>query len=223
MGRSADAPLPALRYPTRRVPLVELSTRSGGAKRAFDVVVAGVGLLCSWPLWMLISSAIKLEDRGPVFYRQARIGQGGRVFHVWKFRSMVPDAERTTGAVLAAENDSRVTRVGRFLRATALDELPQLWNILRGDMSFVGPRPERPELVSEFRRTVEGYDSRFVVVPGLTGLAQVYGRYDSSAREKLRYDRLYIRCGTMRLDIRLIALSSWVTVRGKWEHRGPKF
>src|SRR2546422_9469200 len=89
MGRSADAPLPALRSPTRRVPLVELSTRSGGAKRAFDVVVAGVGLLCSWPLWVLVSSAIKLEDRGPVFYRQARIGQGGKVFHVWKFRSMV--------------------------------------------------------------------------------------------------------------------------------------
>src|SRR2546422_2934053 len=121
-----------------------------------------------------------------------------------KFRTMQVHAEEKTGPVLASENDPRITWLGRYLRAARLDELPQLWNILRGDMSFVGPRPERPELVSEFRRTVEGYDSRFVVVPGLTGLAQVYGRYDSSAREKLRYDRLYIRCGTMRLDIRLI-------------------
>jgi lipopolysaccharide/colanic/teichoic acid biosynthesis glycosyltransferase len=116
-----------------------------------------------------------------------------------------------------------VTRVGHVLRATALDELPQLWSIFRGDMSFVGPRPERPELVNEFRRSVPGYDDRFAVAPGLTGLAQLYGRYDSSARVKLRYDRLYIARRSVGLDARLIGLSFWVTFRGKWEQRGSKF
>ena len=132
-------------------------------------------------------------------------------------------AEEETGAVWAAENDGRVTRVGRVLRATALDELPQLLNIFKGDMSFVGPRPERPELVERFQREVPDYDQRFAVRPGLTGPAQIYGQYGSHPRDKLRYDLLYIKNQSLWLDLKLIALSFWITLRGKWEDRGRKF
>lgn len=218
-----STPFPGVGRPPEAGASVTTAPRSARTKRAVDVVLSSAGLVVAWPVWAMIALAIKLDDGGPIFYRQVRVGRWGRAFQVWKFRSMVPDAERHTGAVLATEHDSRVTRIGRFLRATALDELPQLWNILNGDMSFVGPRPERPELVDEFRRTVPGYDDRFAVVPGLTGLAQVYGRYDSSARAKLRYERLYICRRTLGLDARLIALSFWVTFRGKWEHRDSKF
>ena len=193
------------------------------AKRALDIMLSGLGLVLSAPLWAVISLAIKLEDGDGIVYGQERMGKGGQVFRVLKFRSMVRDAERETGAVWASENDARITRVGRFLRAIALDELPQLLNIVRGDMSFVGPRPERPELVARFREHISGYDSRFVVQPGLTGLAQIYGRYDSHPRDKLRYDLLYIRKRSFCLDLKLIVLSFWITLRGKWEYRGRKF
>lgn len=136
---------------------------------------------------------------------------------------MIADAERVTGAVLSSVNDPRITPVGRFLRATALDELPQLINILRGDMSFVGPRPERPEFVERFRRSIPGYDRRLAERPGLTGLAQVYGRYESKPHHKLRYDLLYIRRCSVPLDLKLIALSFWITFRGRWQHAGAKF
>jgi lipopolysaccharide/colanic/teichoic acid biosynthesis glycosyltransferase len=192
-------------------------------KRAFDVVLSGVGLLFSFPLWAVIATAIKLNDGGAVFYPQARVGMGGTRFRSWKFRSMTEGSDAGVGPLQARERDPRVTRVGRLLRATAMDELPQLWNIFKGDMSFVGPRPERPELVSEYRRTVPGYDARFTVAPGLTGIAQVYGSYDSTPRIKLRYDLLYIDRRSLWLDARLVALSFWVTFRGKWEHRGAKF
>lgn len=192
------------------------------AKRVMDLVLASLGLLLSAPAWLVVAAAIKIEDGGPIFYRQRRVGQGGRIFAVLKFRSMVVDAERETGPVWAQQNDRRVTRVGRFLRATALDELPQLWNILRGDMSFVGPRPERPELVDRFRREVPNYDVRLIVKPGLTGLAQVYGRYDSPPRHKLKYEKLYLRKRSLCLDLQLIALSVWISVRGKWASRSRK-
>lgn len=191
-------------------------------KRLFDIFLSALGLLGSAPLWALISLAIKLEDHGPIFYGQMRVGRGGHVFRVLKFRSMVPDAEQKTGAVWALPNDSRVTRVGGFLRAVALDELPQLLNIFRGDMSFVGPRPERPELVSQFRSEITKYDYRFLVQPGLTGLAQIYGKYDSHPRQKLQYDLLYIKKQSFWLDIRLILLSFWISARGKWESRQRK-
>lgn len=193
------------------------------AKRAFDLLLSGLGLLGSAPLWGLISLAIKLGDRGPIFYSQIRMGRGGQVFRVLKFRSMVPGAEEACGAVWAAPSDGRVTRVGRFLRATALDELPQLLNIFRGDMSFVGPRPERPELVDRFWQEIPGYDRRFLVQPGLTGLGQIFGRYDSHPRYKLRYDLLYARRQSVWLDVKLIAVSVWISLRGKWEAREPKF
>jgi lipopolysaccharide/colanic/teichoic acid biosynthesis glycosyltransferase len=195
---------------------------SGWLKRIFDVSLASAGLILSAPCWLLFGLAVKLQDGGPVFYRQERMGLHCQVFEALKFRSMIVDAERETGAVWAIENDPRVTRVGRLLRATAMDELPQLWNIFRGDMSFVGPRAERPDLVKKFARDILCYTDRFGVRPGLTGLAQVYGRYDTSPRHKLKYDKLYVRRQSFCLDLKLILLSFLITFRGKWEYRGKK-
>lgn len=199
-------------------------------KRALDVSLSGAGLLVSLPIWALIALAIKLDDGGDVFYAQPRVGEGGRLFHVLKFRSMVPDAESRVGAVQARADDSRVTRVGRWLRATALDELPQLWSIFRGDMSFVGPRALRPgeievngggDLVA--LEDVPGFHERCQVQPGLTGVAQIYAPRDIPRRQKFRYDRVYIRKQSVWLDLRLIMLSFWITFRGSWEARGKKF
>lgn len=198
-------------------------------KRTLDVLLAGIGLIASAPLWALFAVAIKIEDGGPVFYGQERVGRGGRRFRALKFRSMCTDAETILGAVQAAEHDPRVTKVGRLLRATAMDELPQLWNIFRGDMSFVGPRALRP---GEIERTgdalvaleaVPGYEMRITVRPGLTGIAQVYAARDVSRRNKFRYDRLYIRRRSIWLDLRLILLSFWISFLGTWESRGRKY
>lgn len=201
-----------------------------GIKRAFDASLAGAGLLLSAPLWAIFAAAIKLEDGGPVFFRQDRVGLDGRVFDVLKFRSMRPDAEAMTGAVQATEHDPRVTRVGRWMRMTAMDELPQLWNILRGDMSFVGPRALRPgeiEAGADGRlialEDVPGFEYRIRVRPGLTGLAQVYARRDLPRRQKFRYDRLYVETRSGLGDLRLILLSFWISVLGRWEVRGRKF
>jgi len=199
-------------------------------KRAFDASLAAVGLLASAPLWAIFAAAIKLEDGGPVFFRQDRVGLNGRVFDALKFRSMRPDAEAMSGAVQATEHDPRVTRVGRWMRITAMDELPQLWNILRGDMSFVGPRALRPgEIEAEgdgrlvALEDVPGFQYRIRVRPGLTGLAQVYARRDLPRRQKFRYDRLYVETRSWIGDLRLILLSFWISVLGRWEVRGRKF
>jgi lipopolysaccharide/colanic/teichoic acid biosynthesis glycosyltransferase len=199
-------------------------------KRAFDASLAAAGLVLSSPLWIVFAAAIKAEDGGPVFYRQTRVGIGGRTFAALKFRSMHPDAERATGAIQAAEDDPRVTRIGHVLRATAMDELPQLVNILRGDMSFVGPRALRPgeiEAGSDGRlerlEDVPGFEHRIRVRPGLTGLAQVYARRDVPRRQKFRYDRLYVERRSWSLDVRLILLSFWISVLGTWEVRGRKY
>ena len=198
-------------------------------KRALDIVLAGAGLVGSSPLWLLLAAIIKLEDGGPVFYSQERVGEGGRVFRAYKFRSMIPDAERNVGALQASANDSRVTRIGRLMRATAMDELPQLWSIFRGDMSFVGPRALRPGEIEatgdggfEALEDVPGFEERHSVRPGLTGIAQIYAPRDIKRRNKFRYDRIYIRQPSFWLDVRLIALSFWITFRGRWEHRGEK-
>jgi lipopolysaccharide/colanic/teichoic acid biosynthesis glycosyltransferase len=195
-------------------------------KRSFDLLLAGIGLVLSAVLWAAIAVAIKVEDGGPVLFAQERVGRGGRVFKALKFRSMVPDAEARTGPVQAAENDPRITRVGRVLRATAMDELPQLWNIFAGDMSFVGPRPLRPgevEVRGDGRLVrldeIPGYEERHGVRPGLTGLTQVYAPRDISVTSKFRLDRLYLRRASFLLDIRLILLSFWITGRGDWENR----
>jgi len=195
-------------------------------KRTFDCVLAGLGLVVAAPLWAAIAVAIKAQDGGPVLYRQQRVGLGGRVFDALKFRSMVPDAESATGPVQAMENDPRVTRIGRLLRATAMDELPQLWNIFAGDMSFVGPRPLRPGEVEtsgngELVRLEEipGYEARHTVRPGLTGLTQVYAPRDISRTSKFRLDRVYLERASFWLDLKLILLSFWITGRGAWEKR----
>ena len=199
------------------------------AKRALDVSLSGVGLLLSSPLWLALAAAIKFEDGGPVFYSQDRAGEGGRVFKAWKFRSMIPDAEKHVGAVQATEHDPRVTRIGRLMRATAMDELPQLWNIFAGDMSFVGPRALRPGEIEvlgngrlEALEDVPGYEHRARVRPGLTGIAQIYAPRDVPRRHKFRYDRLYVERQSLALDVRLIATSFWITFRGRWESRGSK-
>jgi lipopolysaccharide/colanic/teichoic acid biosynthesis glycosyltransferase len=198
-------------------------------KRALDILLSGAGLIGSSPLWLLLAGLIKLEDGGPVFYSQERVGEGGHVFRAYKFRSMIPDAERHVGALQATANDSRVTRMGRLMRATAMDELPQLWSIFRGDMSFVGPRALRPGEIEatgdgrfEALEEVPGFEERHSVRPGLTGIAQIYAPRDIRRRNKFRYDRIYIRQPSLWLDVRLIALSFWITFRGRWEHRGDK-
>jgi len=203
---------------------------SRAGKRALDVALSGVGVLLSAPLWALIAAAIKIDTRGPVFYGQPRVGEGGRIFRVLKFRSMIVDAEKDTGPLPAEEDDQRVTRVGRVLRATAMDELPQLWNIFLGDMSVVGPRALRPEEIdidSAGRpvplQAIPGFAARSAIPPGLTGIAQIYARRDVSRRQKFRFDRLYIRRQSMLLDVRLILLSFWITARGTWEAREKKF
>jgi lipopolysaccharide/colanic/teichoic acid biosynthesis glycosyltransferase len=199
------------------------------AKRALDVTLSGAGLLASMPLWALVALLIKLEDGGPVFYDQERSGLNGVPFRVRKFRSMIRDAEARVGAVQATEHDPRVTRVGRFLRATAMDELPQLWNIFRGDMSFTGPRALRPGEIEtlgsgrmELLEDVPGFAERASVLPGLTGIAQIFAPRDIPRRLKFRYDLLYVRRQSFWLDVRLIALSFWITFRGTWEVRGSK-
>ncbi|HEX7084827.1 MAG TPA: sugar transferase [Vicinamibacterales bacterium] len=196
------------------------------AKRALDLILSGTGLIVSAPLWLVIAAAIKLEDGGPVFYTQPRVGEGGRIFRVFKFRSMIPDAEARVGALQATKGDPRVTSVGRLLRATAMDELPQLWNIFIGDMSFVGPRALRPGEIEvgangqlEALEDVPGYHERHSVRPGLTGIAQIFAARDIPRRQKFRYDRLYLARRGFWLDVRLIALSFWISFRGKWEAR----
>jgi lipopolysaccharide/colanic/teichoic acid biosynthesis glycosyltransferase len=198
-------------------------------KRAFDMALSGIGLLISSPLWLIFGAAIKLEDGGPIFYSQERVGFGGRPFDALKFRSMRTDAESGMGAVQAVEDDPRVTRIGRFMRKTAMDELPQLWNIFRGDMSFVGPRALRPGEVEASDGgfvaidRIPGYVARTAVRPGLTGIAQIYAPRDVPRRQKFRYDRLYVRRQSMWLDLRLILLSFWISFLGTWESRGRKY
>src|SRR5438067_10581636 len=200
------------------------------SKRMLDVMLSGSGLLASATLWAVIAPLIKLQNGGPVFFSQERVGRHGRTFRALKFRSMTVDAEAKTGPIQSGEHDPRVTRLGRLLRATAMDELPQLWNIFRGDMSFVGPRALRPgEIDVNGRGAVErledvpGFGARCAVRPGLTGVAQIYAPRDIVRRHKFKYDRLYIRRQSFLLDVRLILLSFWITMRGTWEAREKKF
>lgn len=175
-------------------------------KRLADIGLALLGGMAAAPVAAVIAVAIKLDSRGPVIYRQARVGRNGRVFTIYKFRTMRIDAE-PNGACWAAANDARVTRVGRLLRALRLDELPQLWNILRGQMSLVGPRPERPEFVAELARQIPYYNHRHLVMPGLTGWAQIhrgYGATIADARKKLCLDLYYLKYQSFELDVAII-------------------
>ena len=195
-------------------------------KRTFDLVLSATGLIVSLPLWAILALAIKLEDGGPVLFPQQRVGRNGRVFNALKFRSMIPDAEASTGPVQATDDDPRVTAIGRWMRATAMDELPQLWNIFVGDMSVVGPRPLRPGEVDVTGdghlvalRDIPGYDARHRARPGLTGLAQVYAPRDLPRAGKFRLDRLYLEKQHFCLDLKLILVSFWITCRGAWDKR----
>jgi exopolysaccharide biosynthesis polyprenyl glycosylphosphotransferase len=190
-------------------PLIELSRNPNEPlerflKRGFDVLFSALGLIICLPIVLLIALAIKLTSSGPVFYLQERVGYGGKVFKVVKFRTMIDGAEELSGETFAQENDPRTTAVGRFLRRFRLDEIPQLWNVLRDDMSFVGPRPERPKFVREFLDRVPGYNERHKVKPGITGLAQVKSFYDTAAEKKLKYDLAYIYNYSFSLDVLIL-------------------
>ncbi len=190
-------------------------------KGCIDYFISIFVLVAGLPLWILTSLMIKLDSRGPVFYRQERVGKGGRIFKVFKFRSMVKDAERKSGPVWAGKNDARVTRVGRILRKSRIDEIPQLLNILRGEMSIVGPRPERPVFVEELREVFPFYMKRLTIKPGLTGWAQVKLEYDTdieSVANKLRYDFFYIENQSIFLDLEILARTLKVVLTGAGAH-----
>jgi lipopolysaccharide/colanic/teichoic acid biosynthesis glycosyltransferase len=198
-------------------------------KRPFDVGLSFFGIILSIPLWLTVPFLIMIEDGRPIFYKQERVGRNGRIFSALKFRSMIKGAEAKEGPIQASENDPRVTKVGKILRATAMDELPQLINIFKGDMSFVGPRALRPEekeaispsnmkSLSEF----PGYRERHSIRPGLTGIAQIYLPPDAPRQKKFRMDLFYIKKRNFLWDLKLIFLSFWITFRGKWQSRKPK-
>jgi exopolysaccharide biosynthesis polyprenyl glycosylphosphotransferase len=187
------------------------------AKRVLDLAVAATGLLLGAPVMLLVALAVRLDSPGPVFFRQDRVGRGGREFTLWKFRSMRTDAE-AGGAQWAVKADPRVTRVGRFIRKTRLDELPQLWNVLVGDMSLVGPRPERRLFVEQLKEQIPLYEQRLVVRPGLTGWAQIKAPYASSfeeSLEKLKFDLYYIKNLSLFLDISILLSTARTVLLGR--------
>lgn len=187
-------------------------------KRASDLIVATAGIILSAPIMVLVSILIKLESRGPVLFRQQRVGQDGTIFTVLKFRTMRVDAEQETGPVWATTEDPRITRIGKWLRLTRIDEIPQMLNVLAGQMSFVGPRPERPFFVDELSQTIKFYPLRLSVKPGVTGWAQVNLAYAASIEdtmEKLRFDLYYIKNMSLLFDINIIARTVGVILFGK--------
>ena len=184
-------------------------------RRITDILVASLLLILSAPFWLLIALVIRMDSKGPVFYIQKRVGKGGRIFSLIKFRSMIDKAEEE-GPLWACENDKRITRVGRILRLLHLDELPQLLNVIKGDMSLVGPRPERPEFVRQLEQAVPGYGLRHQVKPGITGWAQVNFPYASTfeeSEEKLKYDLHYIKRQSFWFDLKIIWLTGVKLVR----------
>jgi len=186
-------------------------------KRGMDVLIAMLGIALVFPVCVLIALLIKLDSPGAVFYRQMRVGLRGQPFMIWKFRSMYQDAEKS-GPRWAEKHDPRVSRVGRVLRKLRLDELPQLYNVLKGEMSLVGPRPERPVFVEELRKTIPYYDIRHTVRPGVTGWAQTKFRYGSSTQDshtKLQYDLYYVKNVTFGLDVRILIETARVVILGE--------
>jgi len=200
------------------IPLIKLKNeplkgRDKVIKRGMDVLLSLLILVFSLPILLLIPLLIRMESRGSSLYRQKRVGEKGRIYEIYKFRSMFENAEEGTGPVLAGQNDERVTRVGSWLRRTHLDELPQLFNVLKGEMSLIGPRPERPVFVEKFTREIPGYFRRFIVKPGITGLAQLYGDYDTSAQNKIKYDLAYINNWSLGLDLKIFFMSLEIILR----------
>jgi exopolysaccharide biosynthesis polyprenyl glycosylphosphotransferase len=190
-------------------------------KTVGDYVISLLVILLGFPVWLVVSLLIVIDSRGSVFYRQERTGKGGRTYKVFKFRSMVDDAEKNTGAVWAGKDDARVTRIGKLLRKTRIDEVPQFLNVLTGDMAVVGPRPERPEIIQELRTIYPFYDKRLTVKPGITGWAQVNLEYDSCIEDvskKLTHDFQYIENQSLFLDLEILARTVLVVLTGKGAH-----
>ncbi|MBN1130560.1 MAG: sugar transferase [Chitinispirillaceae bacterium] len=190
-------------------------------KRLMDLTASALVLCIGSPLWLAVAAAIRLNSPGPVIYRQVRVGRNGRLFTVLKFRSMYQDAEKRTGPAWATENDPRITPVGRFIRKTRLDEIPQFWNVLKGEMSLVGPRPERPFFVEQLKTEIPWYVRRIKMKPGITGWAQVKHKYDASiedVKQKVMYDLYYFENMSIVLDIKIILQTFWVVLTGKGAH-----
>ncbi len=186
-------------------------------KRIYDIIFSSLGLFFASPLFPILAVLIKADSPGPVFFKQLRVGENEIEYFVYKFRTMAEDAEKATGAVWAQKNDPRVTKIGQFLRKTRLDEIPQLYNVLKGDMSFIGPRPERMPFVERLKETIPFYSTRHFVKPGVTGWAQVcypYGASDEDALEKMRYDLYYIKNYSILLDFRIIIDTVRVVLTG---------
>ncbi len=187
-------------------------------KRAIDIIGSILGFIILSPIMLLTMILVKLTSKGPILYSQIRVGKDGKNFEIYKFRTMKVDAEKSTGPVWAAKNDNRLTPIGGFLRKTHVDELPQLINVLRGEMSIIGPRPERPVFVEQFKEMIDGYENRLQVKPGITGLAQVWHRYDESmedVKKKLKYDLLYIKKMCLWADFNIILRTFRVVVTGE--------
>ena len=182
-------------------------------QRVLDIVLSILGLLVGIPLMIIFGILIKVEDNGPITYKQERIGKGGKKFYIYKLRSMRTDAEKF-GAQWAEKEDPRVTKVGKFIRKTRIDEIPQLFNIIKGDMSIIGPRPERPLFTEEFNEEIPGFINRLAVKPGLTGWAQVNGGYEISPREKLTEDMYYIKNRSVLLDFKILFKTVKVVLTG---------
>ena len=182
-------------------------------QRVLDIVLSVIGLLIGIPLMVIFGILIKVEDNGPITYKQERLGKGGKKFYIYKLRSMRTDAEKF-GAQWAEKDDPRITKVGKFIRKTRIDEIPQLFNILKGDMSIIGPRPERPSFTEEFNQEIPGFINRLAVKPGLTGWAQVNGGYEITPEEKLKEDIFYIKNRSILLDLKILFKTVQVVLTG---------
>ena len=182
-------------------------------KSFYDFVFALVGIVITSPILILFCLLIKLESKGPAFYTQERVGKNGKLFNVIKLRSMNVDAE-AKGAQWASKNDPRITKIGNFIRKTRIDEIPQLINVLKGDMSIIGPRPERPVFTEQFEKEIPGFIHRLAIKPGLTGWAQVNGGYDITPKEKLNYDLVYINNLSLRIDLKILLKTVGVVFTG---------
>ena len=188
------------------------------AKRSVDIIGSILGIIFSFPICLLAIVLVKLTSKGPMLFRQERVGKDGEVFMMYKFRTMRVDAEKLTGPVWASKNDSRITPVGNFLRKTRIDEIPQFINVLKGEMSIIGPRPERPFFVKQLREQILDYEKRLSVKPGITGLAQVLHRYDETlqdVRKKVKYDIHYIKNVCIWTDLQIVLRTFRVVITGQ--------